>query len=257
LPFVFTWALALCLASAFEARAQAGADDERAESHFHAATSHFEEESFEEALREFEAAYRLSGRPELLYNVALTRERLGRWEEAADTYDRFIEAAPDHPAVETARERRDRARRRAEAGAARQPPGRDPPMEGEPLEARPASGERGPSLAPWIVLGSSAAVGLASLATGLVAHGIAEDLARACPDGVCPTAREGDANTGEALAVTSTVLTFAAAAGAVASLVLFLLDLDGSSDADAEAPAAELELTPLPGGGLIGARGRL
>ncbi|HJL01669.1 MAG TPA: tetratricopeptide repeat protein [Polyangiaceae bacterium LLY-WYZ-15_(1-7)] len=244
------------LVVASSAHAQPSEEDERAEGHFRAATSYFEEEAFEDALREFEAAYRLSGRPELLYNIGLSLERLGRWREAADAHGRFIEAAPDNPNVETARERRDRALRRAEAAERGEPEEREA-GEGEPdapnVDAPPTEPEDdgGPNVLAWSTLGASAAVGVTSLITGVVGHGIAQDLDEDCPGGVCPADRRGDANRGRALARTSTALMFVAAAGAATSLVLFLV---GGEDADRPEPAAHLELAPLPGGAFVSAR---
>ncbi len=69
--------------------------DERARTHFQAGTSYFEAAQYEDALREFEEAYRLSNRVGLLYNVAISHERLGHWSEAADYLERYLEQQPD------------------------------------------------------------------------------------------------------------------------------------------------------------------
>ena len=130
-------------------------------------------------------------------------------------------------------------------------------IEGEPdapnVDAPPTEPEDdgGPNVLAWSTLGASAAVGVTSLITGVVGHGIAQDLDEDCPGGVCPADRRGDANRGRALARTSTALMFVAAAGAATSLVLFLV---GGEDADRPEPAAHLELAPLPGGAFVSAR---
>lgn len=63
----------------------------------------FEEGRYEDALRLFETAYELSGRPELLYNIGTTADRLRRNRRALEAFERFLEARPDseyRPAVE-------------------------------------------------------------------------------------------------------------------------------------------------------------
>ncbi len=63
--------------------------------HFEAARSHYERGAYEAALGEFETAYELSHRAELLYNLYLSTERIGRLDEAIDYLDRYLrEGAP-------------------------------------------------------------------------------------------------------------------------------------------------------------------
>ena len=49
------------------------------------------------AVTEFERAYVLSRRPQLLYNVGTTYERLHRWEEARSALQRYLDAVADAP----------------------------------------------------------------------------------------------------------------------------------------------------------------
>ncbi len=49
----------------------------------------YAEGRYEDAIVAFEEAYRLSGRPLLLFNMANAQERLGRWREALDTLSRY------------------------------------------------------------------------------------------------------------------------------------------------------------------------
>ena len=60
----------------------------------------------------------------------------------------------------------------------------------EPDAAEPDATEPeddgGPNVLAWSTLGASAAVGVTSLITGVVGHGIAQDLDEDCPGGVCP-----------------------------------------------------------------------
>jgi tetratricopeptide (TPR) repeat protein len=61
---------------------------------FEAGVVAFRDTRFDDALDYFEHAYQLSRRDELLYNLGLACERLGRDAEALDYYRRFIAALP-------------------------------------------------------------------------------------------------------------------------------------------------------------------
>lgn len=93
--------LCLCVAGAF-APAALRADtpampnrDDEAQEVFLAGRSAFDAGDFERALRDFERAYVLSHRPELLFNVATALDRLRRDEAAAHYFSLYLEALPD------------------------------------------------------------------------------------------------------------------------------------------------------------------
>jgi tetratricopeptide (TPR) repeat protein len=69
--------------------------DAEARSIFDAARTAFNNGRYEEALEYFTRAYELSGRPELLYNLGQTLDRLDREAEALDHYRRFLVELPD------------------------------------------------------------------------------------------------------------------------------------------------------------------
>ena len=200
------WLLALVIFASFDvwtgtawapgiAFAQGASDsDQRAQLHYQAAVSYFEEESFEQALVEFRSAHRLSQRPELLYNIGLTLERLGRWDEAAEAHQAFLDAVPGHPDADEARARLERSRSRAEEMSDDE--GQAPSELVE--DPGPAEAE-GSSVVPWVVLGASGAVGVAALAIGLRAHAIHGDLEDDCPAGVCAADRQDDIDRGQAV----------------------------------------------------------
>ncbi|MAQ13544.1 MAG: hypothetical protein CMN30_01915 [Sandaracinus sp.] len=250
------WLLALVIFASFDvwtgtawapgiAFAQGASDsDQRAQLHYQAAVSYFEEESFEQALVEFRSAHRLSQRPELLYNIGLTLERLGRWDEAAEAHQAFLDAVPGHPDADEARARLERSRSRAEEMSDDE--GQAPSELVE--DPGPAEAE-GSSVVPWVVLGASGAVGVAALAIGLRAHAIHGDLEDDCPAGVCAADRQDDIDRGQALARTSTALTFVAAAGAITGVVLLLVG--GGPDEDER---VALEVAPTRGGGYVQGR---
>jgi tetratricopeptide (TPR) repeat protein len=87
--------VAAASAHAPPARAQATeSTDEEARGLFAAATAAFEDGRFQAALNYFQSAYELSERPELLFNLAATLERLRRDAEAIDHYERYLAALP-------------------------------------------------------------------------------------------------------------------------------------------------------------------
>lgn len=87
------------------AAAQESAGDDEARARFSAGVIAYEAARYEEALADFQGAYELSGRAELLYNVGLSAERLRRDELAVESFERFLELRPDHEHAETVRTR--------------------------------------------------------------------------------------------------------------------------------------------------------
>jgi tetratricopeptide (TPR) repeat protein len=58
---------------------------------------------YEQAILEYQAAYQLAPRPELLFNIAQCHRLAGHASEAIDYYERFLAALPDDPAADEAR----------------------------------------------------------------------------------------------------------------------------------------------------------
>lgn len=71
--------------------------DSEARGLFLAGEAAFEGGRFEEALEHFERAHELSGRPELLYNIGTTAERLRIDARAIEAYERYLEEIPESP----------------------------------------------------------------------------------------------------------------------------------------------------------------
>ncbi|MBX3247069.1 MAG: hypothetical protein KF901_07805 [Myxococcales bacterium] len=148
------------------------ARDERARSLFIAGAAAYEDGRFEVALANFQAAYELSERPGLLYNVALSHDRLRHDDEALAAYRAYLEALPDNPhraQVEPRIEALERAISEREA--------RERALEEQLREAqsRPAVVVEAPSRSRWwiaAVVGAVVAVGLGvGLAVGLSGRG--------------------------------------------------------------------------------------
>lgn len=64
---------------------------------YHRGTAAYEAGRLDEALADFQSASSLGGPPSLLYDIALTLDRLGRTAEAVREYHHYLEASPDAP----------------------------------------------------------------------------------------------------------------------------------------------------------------
>lgn len=99
--------LALCLAFAFAAlttvaRAQqptppaaGAAADEEARVHFRVGRAYYDSGRFAEAATEFEAAYRMSNRAQLLYNIFVAHRDAGNLGPAIDALRRYLDLVPN------------------------------------------------------------------------------------------------------------------------------------------------------------------
>jgi tetratricopeptide (TPR) repeat protein len=74
--------------------APAGGEDAEARSLFEAGRTAYDEGRYDNALRYFQQAYELSGRPELLFNVGSAADRLRRDDEALAAFEAYLEARP-------------------------------------------------------------------------------------------------------------------------------------------------------------------
>jgi tetratricopeptide (TPR) repeat protein len=173
-------------------------DDERARSHFEAGRNLYDAGAFERAGQEFEEAYALSSRPELLYNIYVAFRDAGDVRKARDalrTYLTEMTNAPDRANLEARleslesqaaaleeTEQADRERRENEERRQRE--------EEERRREAEAAAESGPSIAPWIVAGAGAAMLLAGAVTGVLALGAVGDIEDECENDICPSSYE-------------------------------------------------------------------
>ncbi len=218
-------------------------NDTAARGRFDAGLAFYEDGRFEEALVEFEAAWQLSQRPEMLINIANAAERALKFDIAIEHLQLFLERTPDAPnreAIERriARDQSTLARANAPVSSLTTPATR--------VAAPPSvehSSRSGP-VAAIVTLSAAGALAIGALVTGLVAHSTYSDLEGACPGGICPPDRQSDLDSGTTMALVSTVLSgLAVVAGGVG---LVLLILSGSGDDYAPATSARLELAPGP-----------
>ncbi len=190
-------------------------DQAEARAHFSLARVHYERGRFEEAAREFDAAYAISPQPELLFNVFLAHRDGGRLADAADALDRLL-ALPELPpslsraflesrrtaleasiAEHQAMEARLAAQEQALAEARQQ--------QSEAPEETPSEGG-GPWVGGWVIAGIGAALTVTGAITGAVALDLYGSVTARCTGNACPADTEGDRATGEALTITTDVL---------------------------------------------------
>ena len=87
------------------------AEEERvdlARRHYQSGSAYFEESRYDDAIRAFLESYRLSNRPQLLYNIAKCHDRKGDLARAVDYYRAYLAADPgalDRAVIEGAMER--------------------------------------------------------------------------------------------------------------------------------------------------------
>jgi tetratricopeptide (TPR) repeat protein len=93
-------------ARAQPAPASTGDDVDIAKAHYNTGEVNYEHGRFADAAREFEEAYRLSGKAPLLYNVGKSYDGGNDFAHALDAYQRFLAAAPpDNPDRDFAQKR--------------------------------------------------------------------------------------------------------------------------------------------------------
>lgn len=229
------------VSSSVVASAQETAADVEARTHFEAARLHFERGAYEEAQREFQAAYDLSHRAELLYNLFLTAERLADYDMAIGYLEHYLaEGSPDaerratlEPRLENLRARRDR---------------RATPTE-EPTEPVPATTTAsGGDIVPAAIAFGVAGAALVSFAIvgGLA---LAED---GSLESTCGTScTDAQVSTLGTLGIVADVSWITAAVATTAGVVLLLTVGMPSGSSSGQTALVVPWLAPSGGGGLL------
>ena len=191
----------------------------------------YERGRYEAALAHFQRAFEISDLTPLLFNAATTLDRLFRLQEAIASYRTYLQRA-DAENIDYVRARIHRLEQRA---AAPNQYSREPEAL-KPIEPLPAALAPPPpsNLPPILVMAGGAAIALSSIAPGLIALGIRNDLRERCNDGICTQADQADLDRMDRLALTSDLLVVAGVGIAVGGLVWLLL----RRKSDAEAPVA-------------------
>ena len=182
--------------------------DHEARQLFEAGEVAFADGRFENALRRFKDAYELSPRPQLLFNIGASAERLRRDEEALDAYQAYLEAMPDAP---------NRAQVEARIDVIEQ--SRQHDQEVEPV----AEAESASYLGTWLLGGATVALAGAGVAARLLGDAAYDELLSDCTaSNGCTEAQVDDSSiaTWDGLMVTSFVLAGTALVGMVFTLIL-------------------------------------
>ena len=213
--------------------------DTEARERFELGRTFYEAGRFQQAAEEFGEAYKLSGRPQLLYNLYVANRDAGNWQMATDSLRGYLEKVPDAPDRITLNARLEaleaqnavRKKEQAEAEEARR---RNAVVITRPVTVR--------SNIPWIVASSGGALLVGSIVTGVMAKSKDSDLDKACADGgkICPAWQRDDANKAYALAITTDVLWTVGAAAAVTGFVLWY---SGVLDTKKDVPVASIGAT--------------
>lgn len=238
LSWVLT-ALVLLTASAASAQVAPGGQEAEAREHFEIARRYYELGQFRQAAAEFEAAYRISPRPQLLMNIYLSYRDAADPVNAARALREYLASdhpsAADRPGLET----RLRALDRQVAEQAAATPDQPAPTETtEPTATTetpvPATASRTPDVvAPAIVLTAGGALLLAGVGTGAATAAEHGSLEAACPDRTCAPADAGRIDTVRGLGIATDVLLGVGLATAAAGLVWLIVELDsGGSDVE-------------------------
>lgn len=214
--------------------------DEQARTHFESGRLHYTKGRFEQAADAFEAAYELSDRPQLLYNIYLAHRDAGALGPAAEALSSYLEQVPDAPRHEHLQARLEALRQRieeksSEGGGDPTEPTPDPEPDGDPGSAEPTS-----NAPAYALVGSGAALVAVGAVTGGLALKKQSDLEGRCTaDRVCDPSLRGDRDRGRALAITTDVLVPVGAVAAGVGLVLWL-----TGDDSEERPAASAGCGP-------------
>ncbi len=231
--------------------------DAEARNHFTAGRDAFSRGDFASAVTEFERAYALSRRAQLLYNIGTTYERLHRWDEARSALQRYLDAVSDAP---------DRAEvegriRIIDVEIQHQnfePPPVAPPPPQVVVVERPVvvQAVRPWQVTFWVAGGLTVVSGGLAVGIGLLANQRYNDLARGCARSAtgCNESDISDMRLRQGLVNGSIV-----AAGVFAALTITALVIDRTSERPrvARDVVRGLAVIPTQGGAMLGWEGSL
>jgi tetratricopeptide (TPR) repeat protein len=223
------------LQSAGVAAQEPAANDAEARVHYDAGQLYYDSERYDEALREFREAYRLSPRPALLYNQAAALDRLGRTEEAIALYQLYLDTDQDSPLQAEITERMGALRM---AQDTEEQEGSAAPETVEPVRLEPDN-QGGIPTSAIISLGIAGALVAGAITTGVLALGVHGDLTEECGEGApCPAHLESEISRGEHLTWMTDILGALALMATAAGVTLWILNDEEDEGADVSLSAS-------------------
>ena len=210
--------------------------DEAARLLFEDGTRAYDAGRFDEARGRYVNAYELSGRPELLYNIASCHDRLDEKEQALANYERFLAELPDSSRAAIVSSRIEVLRRSVASDAAEPPDtdsdpvdGADPVDSADPVERHAAAGGSRSLVGP-IASFAVAGAGLVTFAVaGLIANSRYNSAETDCLAGTCNEDDLSAINRGALIADIGLGLAIAGAAVGVVWLIVGGKKSDDSS----------------------------
>jgi tetratricopeptide (TPR) repeat protein len=158
--------IVLMVALGTVARAQlADPDTEAARRHYLRGDEEYQAGHYETALREFEQGRAIKPLPAFDFDIARCLDRLERWREAADAYERYLAIAPD---VQDAAELRERARALRARAASMSPQPVGPGLVPGRLVAKPVDRPPRTAYRPAAIAMGAVTVTLGAIGGGLL-----------------------------------------------------------------------------------------
>jgi tetratricopeptide (TPR) repeat protein len=210
------------------------AEDDAAKVHFLSGQAYYDQANYEDALREFGEAYRISKKPALLYNLAVCHEHLNHFDEAVTALRQYLEESPNAADRASIEERIKNLERQQEKVVAAPVPVAPPPPP-PPVVEKPRA-----RVATWVVGGLGVGLLLGAVASGTVAYVRYNNLQNDCGGGFsCPNVADLDARktAGKNAALATDVLWPIGVAAVVTAIVLYFYEI--------KKPAARASLEPV------------
>ena len=189
-------------------------DDDAARQHFRLGQAHYDNGNFAQAAEEFQQAYELSGRSQLLYNVYLAHRDALQTQQARDALHQYLDEVPNPPDEDRLRARLHHLNQAlANQPAVTEPEVTEPEVT-EPEVTVPevtvpevtvpglvnpanetdaADAPQGSSPVPWVLVGTGGALLVGGLVAGGISRGAFSDLQELCPGSVCPAGSDWEA----------------------------------------------------------------
>lgn len=204
----------------------------------------YEEGRYEDAVVAWDEAYRLSQRPALLYNIANAQERLGLWQEALDTLNRYRAYAGAGQRDSLDRRIANLERRLTDTGGSGTPVETEPEVV-EPMISKPPTGRQSSSsnldLLPVGLMGGGAVLlgvgGVFALSAGGARRSAATGCTETDSGTWCLESVSSDLRRDRTSSVVADVSFLLGAAGLATGGALMLMDTGGG-----------LRVGPTPGG---------